>query len=82
MEKLSSAKSARSHNVSDAAFASALYSASVDDRVTARCFFELQEMGLEPRKHMYAEVDFRSSKLPTQLALEYVVRLEVELLRM
>ena len=81
-EKLSLAKSARSHNVSDATFASALYSASVDDRATTRCFFELQEMGLEPRKHMYAEVDFRSSKLPAQSTSEYVVRLEVELLQM
>jgi len=58
MEKSSLAKSARSHSVLEAAFASALYSALVEDRVTARCFFELQEIGLEPRKHMYVEVDF------------------------
>ena len=67
MEKLSSANSVRSHNVLEAAFVSALYSASVEDRVTARCFFELQEIGLEQRKHIYVEVDFRSSNyLPNQ----------------
>ena len=36
--------------VSEAALARARYSASVVDRATARCFFELQEMGLEPKK--------------------------------
>jgi hypothetical protein len=55
----------------------AQYSASVDDRATTLCIFELQEIGLEPRKHMYAEVDFRSSKLPAQSTLEYVMSLEV-----
>ena len=38
------------HIVSEVALASARYSASVVDRATARCFFELQEMGLEPKK--------------------------------
>ena len=57
--------------------AGAQYSASVDDRATTLCFFELQEIGLEPRKHMYAEVDFLSSKLPAQLASDYVMSLEV-----
>ena len=71
MEKPSSAKSARSHNVSELM----IMRQPID-------FVELQEMGLEPRKHMYVEVDFRSSKLLAQSASEYVVRLEVELLRM
>jgi len=67
MEKLSSTKSVRSHNILEAAFVSALHSASVEDRVTAHCFFELQEIGLEQRKHIYVEVDFRSSNyLPNQ----------------
>ncbi|XP_035544668.1 probable protein phosphatase 2C 23 [Juglans regia] len=59
-----------SHTVSEAAFARDRYSASVDDHATALCFFELQEIGFEPRKLMYAEVDVRSSKLPAQSALE------------
>jgi len=38
--------------VSEAALARARYSASVDDRATARCFLELQDIGLEPRKQI------------------------------
>jgi hypothetical protein len=38
--------------VSKAAFVRALYSASVDDRAIALCFFELQDIGLEPRKQI------------------------------
>jgi len=37
---------------SAAAVAKALYSASVDDRAMARCFFELHEMGVGPRKRI------------------------------
>ena len=40
----------RVHIVSEAALARARYSAYVVDRATACCFFELQEMGLEPKK--------------------------------
>lgn len=36
------------HRTSDAAFAMALYSASVDERATPFCFFEDQETGVEP----------------------------------
>ena len=49
-ENLSSLKRVDSHIVSEAAFASALYSASIVERATTLCFFKLQEMGLEPRK--------------------------------
>ena len=38
------------HIVSEAAIASARYSASVEDLATTLCFFELQEMGLDPKK--------------------------------
>ena len=38
------------HIVLEAALARAWYSASIVDRATARCFFNLQEMGLEPKK--------------------------------
>jgi len=59
-------KSARSHNVLEAALASGRYSVSVDDRDTSLCFFKLQEIRLEPIKHMYAKVDFQSSQLLAQ----------------
>ncbi len=48
--KPSSLRRLSNHIVSEAALASDLYSASVDERATARCFLELQEMGLWPRK--------------------------------
>jgi hypothetical protein len=38
--------------VSDVAFARARYSASVEDQATARCFLELHEIRLDPRKLM------------------------------
>ena len=57
----SSLNNERSHDVSEAALARALYSASVDERATALCFFELQEIGLTPRNEIYAEVEVRSS---------------------
>ena len=44
----SSLKRVDSHIVSEATFASARYSTSVLDRAIALCFFELQEMGLDP----------------------------------
>ena len=46
----SSLRRVDNHIVSEAALARARYSASVVDRATAHCFFELQEMGLEPKK--------------------------------
>ena len=46
----SSLRRVDNHIVSEAALARARYSASVVDHATARCFFELQEMGLEPKK--------------------------------
>ena len=57
----SSLNNERSHDVSEAALAKALYSTSVDERVTALCFFELQEIGLTPINEIYAEVEIRSS---------------------
>lgn len=50
--KLSSWKRESNQTVSDAAFVSALYLASIDDRATALYFFELQDMGYDPRKLM------------------------------
>jgi hypothetical protein len=38
------------HTISEAAVARARYSALVVERATARCFLELQEIGLEPKK--------------------------------
>ena len=48
----SSLRRVDNHNVSKAALARARYSASVVDRATTHCFFELQEMRLEPKKHI------------------------------
>ena len=60
-DRPSSLNNERSHDVSEAALARALYSASVEERATALCFFELQEIGLTPRNEIYAEVEVRSS---------------------
>ena len=46
----SSLRRVDNHIVLEAALARARYSASVVDHATARCFFELQEMGLELKK--------------------------------
>ena len=46
------------------------YSASVEERVTLRCFLELQKMRLRPRFIMNALVEVKSSLLLTQLTLE------------
>ena len=46
----SSLRRVDNHIVLEAALARARYSASVVDRATTRCFLELQEMGLEPKK--------------------------------
>ena len=46
------------------------YSASVEERETVDCFFEDQEIGLEPRKTNIPVVDFRSVGLPAQSASE------------
>ena len=42
------------------------YSASVEDLATVRCFLEHQEIGLSPRKMIYADIDVQSSQLPAQ----------------
>jgi hypothetical protein len=47
-ENFISVKSDRIHIDSEAAVASARYSASVDDRAIARCFLELQKRRFEP----------------------------------
>jgi hypothetical protein len=57
-----------SHIVSEAALASARYSASVEDRATALCFLDVHEMGLGPKKLMYADVDVRLSTFSAQSA--------------
>ena len=46
----SSLRRVDNHIVSEAALARARYSTSGMDRATASYFFELQEMGLEPKK--------------------------------
>jgi hypothetical protein len=56
------------HIILDAATASARYLAFVMYRATAFCFFKLQEMGLDPRKLIYVEVEVRSSILLAQSA--------------
>jgi hypothetical protein len=68
IRNVSSLKRVDSHIILDAAAVSARYSAFVMYRATAFCFFKLQEMGLDPRKLIYVEVDVRSSILPAQLA--------------
>ena len=60
--------------VSEVAFASARYSVSMEDLATALRFFELQEIGVDPRKLMYAEVEVWSSTFPAQSASEKVVK--------
>ena len=46
----SSLRRVDNHIVSEAALASARYLASFVDSATTHCFFDLQEMGLEPKK--------------------------------
>ena len=48
----------------------ARYSASVEERATVRCFVELQEIRLTPRKIRKEHVDVRSSGLLAQFASE------------
>jgi hypothetical protein len=40
------------HGVSEAAFAKARYSASVEERAIARCLLDFQEIGVSLRKHI------------------------------
>ncbi|WRX21910.1 hypothetical protein QQP08_014397 [Theobroma cacao] len=56
----------RSHTISLAVVAMALYSASVNDQETTDCFLDHHEMGDEPRKMMYPVVDFRVVGQPGQ----------------
>ncbi|CAI0425245.1 unnamed protein product, partial [Linum tenue] len=64
-----------SHTASHAASVAAIYSASAEDRATVFCFFELHEMGFEPRQNMYPDVLFRSSSDPAQSLSVYSVSL-------
>jgi len=64
----SSLKRVDSHIILDATAASARYSTFVMYHATTFCFFKLQEMGLDPGKLIYIEVDVRSSILPAQSA--------------
>ena len=73
----SSLKRVDNHIVSEVALASAQYSASVVDCVTALCFLDVHKMGLDPKKLMYADIDVRSSTFPAQLASEYVFNIGV-----
>ena len=58
---------------SDDALATALYSASMLERATVGCFFELQEMRLLPRNTRNPPVDRRSNELPAESASLYAV---------
>lgn len=60
--------------VSEATFASARYSTYVEDLAIALCFFELQEIGVDPRKLMYVEVEVQSSTFSAQFALENLLK--------
>jgi hypothetical protein len=64
METWSSLRRLTSHMISEVVVATALYSASVDDLATVLCFLDSHEMGLGPRKIIYANVEVRSSTFP------------------
>jgi hypothetical protein len=66
----SSRNNAWSQISSAAAFAVALYSASVEEQETVGCFLEFQDRRLEPRETQYPDVDFRSLGYPAQSASE------------
>ena len=72
----SSLKRVDNHIVYEAALANARYSASVEDRATTLCLLDIHEMGLGPKKLMYADVNVRSSTFLAQLASEYVYNTE------
>ena len=76
MGNTSSLKRVDNQIVSEAALANVRYSASVEERATALCFLDVHEIGLGPRKLMYADVDVRSSTFPAQSASEYVCNTE------
>jgi hypothetical protein len=72
----SSLKRVDNQIVSEAVLATARYSASVEDRATTLYFLDVHEMGLGPKKLMYADVDVRSSTFPAQLASDYMCNTE------
>lgn len=72
---LSSWRRFLSHINSVVAVATTLYSASVEDLATVHCFLDNHDIGLPPKKIMYAEVDVLSSQLPPQCASEYATKL-------
>ena len=63
---MSSQNKVRSQANFAAVEAKAQYSAFVEDRETVGCFFEDQDMGLEPRKTNILVVDLRSIGSPAQ----------------
>ena len=67
----SSIRSSLSHIASFAARIRAMYSASVDNRVTVDCFFEHQLIGPPLSMKIKPEVDFRLFVLPAQSKSEY-----------
>ncbi|KAK0595929.1 hypothetical protein LWI29_011128 [Acer saccharum] len=60
----------------------AQYSAFVVDHATVCCFFELQLIGVDPRKMTYVVVDCRSSRSPAYSASAKACRLKGEFRRM
>jgi len=81
MEKSSLAKSARSHSVLEAAFASAILSFSWRSR-DSPLFFWTPRNRIRTKKTYVCRSRFLIVKLPTQSTSEYVVSMEGELLRM
>lgn len=54
--------------------AMARYSASAEERDTTVCFFDLQEIGDDPRKMIYPVVDRRVVGHPAQSASQYACK--------
>lgn len=69
-----SLSSLRSHTAWQAAAVAATYSASVDDKATVACFFELHAITPEPKRKQFPFVLFLSSWDPAQTLSVYPVR--------
>lgn len=70
----SSVRREQTHRISEAVFATARYSASVDDRATPCCYLDDHAIGVVPMYSMYAFVETKSSTFAAQSASEKVWR--------